>query len=1793
MLVKYTLDVKDEDVTEKSIEFRRRLAERHVKKVNSMGGLSDRQKRDLADINRAERDEHGSDRLTMTMADVGAKVTMRRGEKQFELESHMRQLKTDVNRASRLTKSRIDLLTDLETRIKRMQGEMRTPGNQTVDMEIVNGTKSTSALKHERLFVECEKCHRRIVKALYDQHLEACIKLNGASLLEKEPVMDLDANVATRLTTFAPRPPRNCKFVKAGSSFLEFAWEPPVMDGGLNVRDYEVQLTIRRAKYDEARSKWKRWEEELPIRTTSLFAAVPAVCNYGCKVIDLEGGSEYCNIMVRAVNLQGASEWVSATGQDPRVPTWTEPPDAPSMPCFLKVDKITSSCLHCSWTRSQWNGGSAIVDYIIHYTVVERHVSSTSSNVMVPVDHKVNVGGPDVNSFIIRNIESDSDVVNIKIKALNAAGLFSDGRPLTLKPEQAEGGIRTLRQSRHRRLVFELKRARDSKDDFIDTDFFTGVVQRLERIGFIKDLVEELHTSVPDPEEEDEAHEWAEVKRLRAIKEEEDRKAAEAEAERKRLLAMEHSSDEDTDEDEKGKIRTDPDANFPAKYRRHHFKKRIAYLEQRIKDLKKERYLIEADRNKMTEEMKSSQKRGMMLQLELDRTKDYKGDWITSDVIHGSSMRYLLTDFIHRVSKLWEATLAAIANNRIKVIEGEDRKVSIKKEIVRCQERLKDRQAAYLSFQHEQDHAKKVARALSNAGPSDEKLYEWAWNQFVSYVQEVKATKARILRLFTNTLQGLVRSAFHKWSTGEHEAASQGYKGNGTMLLEKCRTSRLDIQSDLRSFIAQTTQLKHRFKVVGMAPDQRKRLETSENYKQMEEGMDHVALERKGMIFLYEADGMVLNNKFDMARVLYENQIWALRSVKPPNVKLLSIVHGRQGKMFLRMEKYNRAIVEFDRQLSLANEIGDKAEAAEAYFGIGTGYLGLTQYDEAIRYLDIAQARMLQIGNTAKYVGALRGLEDCYRRMNKVDVADLYLERVQREEDEIRTKLAKLRHSLQICTERLVHSTATIEHEVSIERTSHRALSLKKLVEQLHEDLEDAEAALEDFGDEFQAHQGLIDAIDKQFEEAQNTDETEMWSDLVHDQPQVVEVEELKSRLLARRKRELVVHDEMGKGFLEKQTNVRNMEDQIHAENENIELEEGNLAKHVRHDKPFRVVAFAPGNAAGNEVTGTASGGVENFMCAEGFNVHMVDYHSGELLHIFPGDDKNRVGDKTGHCGVVTCLYYEGASRRCFSGAVDEAVIQWDTENKKMVKTYKGHEGAITAIAADGNILVTAAADVTVRLWDKKHAIQRRVIHGHARSVHSIHMGPGWMVTGSQDEEVRVWEVVQKTKHTLVAETLSRLQGHDCAVTCVKYGKLELVTGDVLGRIFVWWLRTNKILRRCKVHNGAVKCMQFDALRIVSGGVDKCVCITDIATGEVLNTLRGHSGHILQLAFDTERIITVGGDNKLLYWKLGKKQGPQDKFHMLNKGETLIALAKLYHCKVDELMKWNGIREVRQCYPGMKLLVHKGDPDVPTEAEAFAMEQERRRLELADFTAKKFKKDPAFQSTMPHYDRVKRLATDIDPHSMSNRMFGRARRENELFPDTQDPNQDHHSLAARMHQRDHEAEHGSSALKPRYFIMEDNIDEWGDVADQLGRAMLELFVEYDCYDIVLEERSKLREKASVIGRIHTFEEGGYKTIKPTEKQWSKFSKKSQQHWERYRHVSNAEDMEEEDADAKLPMLLPPGAASIEEAEGVNGEQRAAALLPPIMPGAGAGGGVALSAELGVGAIPEDEEEEDN
>jgi len=412
-----------------------------------------------------------------------------------------------------------------------------------------------------------------------------------------------------------------------------------------------------------------------------------------------------------------------------------------------------------------------------------------------------------------------------------------------------------------------------------------------------------------------------------------------------------------------------------------------------------------------------------------------------------------------------------------------------------------------------------------------------------------------------------------------------------------------------------------------------------------------------------------------------------------------------------------------------------------------------------------------------------------------------------------------------------------------------------------------------------------------------------------------------------------------------------------------------------------------------------------------------------------------------------------------------------------------GHDGSVVSLAVQGAILFSGGADTTVRMWNKTTGYQIRIITGHTQSVLSIQAGPTWMVTASADEEVRLWDIKPKPKGVSV-ETKMRLIGHETAVTVARYGKLEIVSGDKLGTILIWMLESGEIVRRIKAHKGAILTLQFDATRVVSGGADGNVCVSDIGTGEVLQTLYGHTAHVLALAFDTQRIVTVGRDNMIRYWSWGGKKGePPDKYHVMGKGDTLLSIANQYKIEMAQLMAWNGITAVRQCYAGMRLIVRKGNADKKTAAEIAAEEKARKMQNSAALTKKRMQQNMIESgNTFGKYNRVYKLATDIDTFSLGNRLFGKEKRQNELFPEKTDVDVDKNSLSYRLRRDVHKAS-TSHHLAARYFPSADNEDEWGHVADALGGSMLDMFVEHMAYEVFLELRKAVRDPLSIYGRI--------------------------------------------------------------------------------------------------------------
>ena len=581
------------------------------------------------------------------------------------------------------------------------------------------------------------------------------------------------------------------------------------------------------------------------------------------------------------------------------------------------------------------------------------------------------------------------------------------------------------------------------------------------------------------------------------------------------------------------------EVGFSFSQRRLHYRKKIRKLEKLDESLRAETLEIDKNRTRLTFSMKDKQKRQMDLKLEMQRLKNFKGTSVSSSVLHGSAMQYQIDDYRVRVDKAYNKCLQEISSMKFQVMKGEERKQRIKFELQRAEDLRKERQAAFLDFekahQKKMTLMKKLKSDIGNEsnGISNEKLLRKYFDELKSNREERLQERERVTNLFLRMMHRLKRSAFMRWKTGEVVDSSDGRNpvisgiknevaSLGSKLLQQSKEKRVQLQGMLRDLIVGTATIKQNLYLAGIPRDTKAKLVQSNHFKAMDEGLDHIDLNSsKGMKFLYEGDGYALDNKFESAKHMYDAQIIFLRSKPSIDIKMLSICHGRLGKMFLKLGKKNRAIVEFDRQLSLAKEIDDEADKADAYFGIGSGYLLCFDYDNAIRYLNIAQIAFEAIGNIPKYCGVMRSLMECYDRLNVPDKVVFFQSKIDFLENNLRTKLFTMHFKLDDMKDRLISTTAEIEHVVEIERVTLHCLYLRQRVEMEKDHLVECEKDFYDQEDVCHEIEAILIAIEEEMNKAIETDELEMFSALVHDQPQVVEIEELKARLKARSEKEL------------------------------------------------------------------------------------------------------------------------------------------------------------------------------------------------------------------------------------------------------------------------------------------------------------------------------------------------------------------------------------------------------------------------------------------------------------------------------------------------------------------------------------------------------------------------------------------------------------------------------------------------------------------------------------------------
>jgi hypothetical protein len=384
MLLEYTEETQELQLGEKAVEIRRRVAGRNLRKAIESGGVSATSLIDIKKDNKQQLSVLTKDNLIIRDAEISSRVAVSRSDQHLSIVNDFRVVDRDLTRLARLGKTKIDTLNELEKRILVMRRALFVTTASTIEEDMQKELLFNGKAGVDKLFRQCERCGQRVLADMLDTHSGACQRLLSASSGsgDVKQMTGVD-NFFLDITTFTPQPPRNFKVLSKGCSFIRWAWDPPVMDGGLAVIDYEIRYKVKMPDSDEVTGRPKVTVQERPPFSTSIWCTKNPVAHYGYNINGLLAGCEYYDFEIRALNRKGYSEWSNMLERALEKRVCTDDPDPPTAPLLFRVDRVSSSCMYLSWSAPLFDGGRPISGYVVSYVVMEREPAAHSNDVFV------------------------------------------------------------------------------------------------------------------------------------------------------------------------------------------------------------------------------------------------------------------------------------------------------------------------------------------------------------------------------------------------------------------------------------------------------------------------------------------------------------------------------------------------------------------------------------------------------------------------------------------------------------------------------------------------------------------------------------------------------------------------------------------------------------------------------------------------------------------------------------------------------------------------------------------------------------------------------------------------------------------------------------------------------------------------------------------------------------------------------------------------------------------------------------------------------------------------------------------------------------------------------------------------------------------------------------------------------------------------------------------------------------------------------------------------------------------
>lgn len=251
---------------------------------------------------------------------------------------------------------------------------------------------------------------------------------------------------------------------------------------------------------------------------------------------------------------------------------------------------------------------------------------------------------------------------------------------------------------------------------------------------------------------------------------------------------------------------------------------------------------------------------------------------------------------------------------------------------------------------------------------------------------------------------------------------------------------------------------------------------------------------------------------------------------------------------------------------------------------------------------------------------------------------------------------------------------------------------------------------------------------------------------------------------------------------------------------------------------------------------------------------------------------KTQVADEK----MIRALAFSADGKLVITAGEDGVVRTWSAADGSGVENYKGHTGAVKAVAFAGGAVTSAGSDSKTIVWDAQSEWKLVRTIGSATTaspitgrVNTLAFSPDGktLATGSGEPsrsgELKLWDAVTGA---LVKEFKG---AHSDTVSSVDFsgdGKL-LVSGAADRFVKAWTVADTKLVKSFEGHTHQVLgvTLKRDGRIIASAGADNAVKIWSLVTGEVVRTIQGFAKEATSINHVGvgDQFIATGGDGKV------------------------------------------------------------------------------------------------------------------------------------------------------------------------------------------------------------------------------------------------------------------------------------------------------------------------------------------